>query len=102
MSRKHAGPIVASSFVAGLLLTAVIFVPRANDPIPEPYFGLEEPDEATGTQAVAPDTSAKTPGSSRSARPGLRNMAGAGSLAAVPARAGESSSQAGGPRPAAR
>lgn len=60
MSRKHVGPIVASSFVAGLLVTAAIFLPRANDPIPEPYFGLEEPEVETRPRAAAPDRPAET------------------------------------------
>jgi hypothetical protein len=43
MADKRAGSIFVSSFVAGLLLTAGIFAPRAWEPVPEPYFGLEEP-----------------------------------------------------------
>jgi hypothetical protein len=43
MSDKRAGRIVASSFVAGLLLAAGIFAPRAWEPVPEPFFGLDEP-----------------------------------------------------------
>ena len=42
MSEKRAGGILASSFVAGLLLAAAIFSPRAWDPVPGPYFGLED------------------------------------------------------------
>ena len=42
MSEKRAGGIVASSFVAGLLLAAGIFAPRAWEPVPEPFFGLDE------------------------------------------------------------
>jgi hypothetical protein len=43
MSDTRASGIVASSFVAGLLLAAGIFAPRAWEPIPEPFFGLDEP-----------------------------------------------------------
>ena len=43
MADRRAGSIFASSFIAGLLLTAGIFAPRAWEPVPEPYFGLEEP-----------------------------------------------------------
>lgn len=43
MADKRAGSIFVSSFVAGLLLTAGIFAPQAWEPVPEPYFGLEEP-----------------------------------------------------------
>ncbi|MBU6222205.1 MAG: hypothetical protein KGR24_05570 [Planctomycetes bacterium] len=43
MADKQARGIVASSFVAGLLLAAVIFAPRAWDPVPEPFFGLDDP-----------------------------------------------------------
>ncbi|MEI6241446.1 MAG: hypothetical protein WCR51_13745 [Planctomycetia bacterium] len=55
MSDKRAGGIVASSFVAGLLLAAGIFAPRAWEPVPEPYFGLEEPGDPTGVDGAAPD-----------------------------------------------
>ena len=43
MADKRARGIVASSFVAGLLLAAVVFAPRAWEPVPEPFFGLDEP-----------------------------------------------------------
>ena len=43
MADKQARGIVASSFVAGLLLAAVVFAPRAWEPVPEPFFGLDEP-----------------------------------------------------------
>lgn len=43
MADRRAGSIFASSFIAGLLLTAGIFAPRAWEPVPEPYFGLEDP-----------------------------------------------------------
>lgn len=42
MADKRARGIVASSFVAGLLLAAVVFAPRAWEPVPEPFFGLDE------------------------------------------------------------
>jgi len=48
MADKRARGIVASSFVAGLLLAAVVFAPQAWEPVPEPFFGLDEP------AAVAP------------------------------------------------
>lgn len=51
MSDKRASGIVASSFVAGLLLAAGIFAPRAWEPVPEPFFGLDEP--ASQAPAVA-------------------------------------------------
>lgn len=51
MSDKRAGGIFASSFVAGLLLAAGVFAPRAWDPIPEPYFGLDEPTTSPSTAA---------------------------------------------------
>jgi hypothetical protein len=38
MSQQQAGGIVASSFIAGLLLTAAIFAPRAWQPVPEPFL----------------------------------------------------------------
>jgi hypothetical protein len=43
MADKRARGIFASSFVAGLLLAAVVFAPRAWEPVPEPFFGLEDP-----------------------------------------------------------
>ncbi|MFM8498223.1 MAG: hypothetical protein ACKOEM_22295, partial [Planctomycetia bacterium] len=46
MADKRAGGIFASSFVAGLLLAAGVFAPRAWDPVPEPFFGLDEPPAA--------------------------------------------------------
>lgn len=42
MADKKAGGIFASSFVAGCLLAAAIFSPRAWEPVPGPYFGLED------------------------------------------------------------
>lgn len=57
MSDKRASGIVASSFVAGLLLAAGIFAPRAWEPIPEPFFGLDEP----GSPAPAPAAVAAMP-----------------------------------------
>ena len=43
MSEKQAGSIVVSSFIAGLVFAAALFIPHAWDPVPEPFFGLEEP-----------------------------------------------------------
>ena len=51
MSQKRAGGIFASSFVAGLLLAAAIFSPRAWEPVPGPYFGLEDQTVATSEAA---------------------------------------------------
>ena len=64
MSEKRAGGILASSFVAGLLLAAAIFSPRAWDPVPGPYFGLEnqtttESDSADGIEAAHAELSAR-------------------------------------------
>jgi hypothetical protein len=64
MSDKRAGGIVASSFVAGLLLAAGIFAPRAWEPVPEPFFGLDEP-----TSPVAVDSAPPTVSETRPARP---------------------------------
>jgi hypothetical protein len=57
MSQKRAGGIFASSFIAGLLLAGAIYAPRAWEPVPGPYFGLDERDATTGTavDAVASD-----------------------------------------------
>jgi hypothetical protein len=49
MSEKRAGGIFASSFVAGLLLAAAIFSPRAWEPVPGPYFGLANQTTTTST-----------------------------------------------------
>ena len=54
MSQKHAGGIFVSSFVAGLLLAAALYAPRAWEPVPGPYFGLDEPNQHT----TDPDTAA--------------------------------------------
>lgn len=45
MADKRAGGIFLSSFVGGVLVTAAIFAPRAWEPVPEPFFGLEEKPE---------------------------------------------------------
>lgn len=45
---------MASSFVAGLLVTAAIFLPRLNDPIPEPYFGFDESETETSSAPAGP------------------------------------------------
>jgi len=42
MADKRAGSIFATAFVGGLLVTAAIFSPRAWEPVPEPFFGLDE------------------------------------------------------------
>ncbi|NDC63964.1 MAG: hypothetical protein EBZ59_08300, partial [Planctomycetia bacterium] len=57
MSRKKAGGIVASSFVAGLLFTAAIVTPTAWEPVPEPFFGLDAP-AAPRSASVDPDPEA--------------------------------------------
>ncbi|NDC53874.1 MAG: hypothetical protein EBZ74_06175 [Planctomycetia bacterium] len=72
MSDKRAGGIFASSFVAGLLLAAGIFAPRAWDPVPEPFFGLDEqavPEAAgPGTAAPGEDRTAEAAGKTAPAR----------------------------------
>lgn len=57
MSDKRTSRIFVSSFVAGLLLAAGIFAPRAWEPVPEPFFGLDEPVGPTPVEAAAPDVS---------------------------------------------
>lgn len=52
MSQKRAGGIFASSFIAGLLLAAAICAPRAWEPVPGPYFGLDEHATTTGVEAM--------------------------------------------------
>ena len=42
MSQRQAGGIFASSFIAGLLLAAALFAPRAWEPVPGPSFGLDD------------------------------------------------------------
>ena len=64
MSEKRAGGIFASSFVAGLLLAAAIFAPRAWEPVPGPYFGLDAPasmasPETEGIEAAHAELSAR-------------------------------------------
>jgi hypothetical protein len=61
MSDKRAGGIVASSFVAGLLLAAGIFAPRAWEPVPEPFFGLEDPASQPADGSPAPTTEVSPP-----------------------------------------
>ncbi|MFM8804357.1 MAG: hypothetical protein ACKOK8_10680 [Planctomycetia bacterium] len=48
MSQKRAGGIFASSFIAGLLLAGAIYAPRAWEPVPGPYFGLDDRAATTG------------------------------------------------------
>jgi hypothetical protein len=43
MADKRAGGILFSSFVGGALVTAAVFAPRAWEPVPEPFFGIEDP-----------------------------------------------------------
>jgi len=64
MSEKRAGGIFASSFVAGLLLAAAVFAPRAWEPVPAPYLGLEDPGSAAalaveGMEAAHAELSAR-------------------------------------------
>ncbi|MEO2041229.1 MAG: hypothetical protein ABGW79_05170, partial [Pirellulales bacterium] len=40
MSQKQACAIFATSFLAGLLVTAVVFQPFTNTPAATPYFGF--------------------------------------------------------------
>ena len=42
MADKRVGGIFASSFIAGVLLAAAIVSPRAWEPVPGPYFGLDD------------------------------------------------------------
>jgi len=42
MADKRVGGIFASSFIAGILLAAAIVSPRAWEPVPGPYFGLDD------------------------------------------------------------
>jgi len=67
MSEKRAGGIFASSFVAGLLLAAGIFAPRAWEPVPEPFFGLDETagDGPTGVVIVGGTDVAGSPPAER-------------------------------------
>lgn len=102
MSRKHAGPIMASSFVAGLLVTAAIFLPRVNEPIPEPFFGLDEPEVDTEVREHTTDQTAETGGFLRPARPPLQTRNAADALAADTARIGQSSARRGGSPSATR
>jgi hypothetical protein len=43
MADRRAGGVIASSFLGGLFVTAAVFAPRAWEPVPEPFFGLEAP-----------------------------------------------------------
>jgi hypothetical protein len=62
MSDTRAKGIVATSFIGGVLVAIAIFAPRAWEPIPEPFFGLEEPvpvaaplpSQSTGPRPSAP------------------------------------------------
>jgi hypothetical protein len=54
MADKRARGIVASSFVAGLLLAAVVFAPRAWEPVPEPFFGLDDPSITPPPESAEP------------------------------------------------
>ena len=74
MSEKRAGGIFASSFVAGLLLAAAIFSPRAWEPVPGPYFGLEDRTSATsgaaeGMEAAHAELSARAQARTSTALP---------------------------------
>lgn len=61
MSDKQAKGIVATSFLGGVLVAVAIFAPQAWEPVPEPFFGLEEPvpvatplpSQPTGTRGSA-------------------------------------------------
>jgi hypothetical protein len=61
MSDKRAQGIVATSFLGGVLVAVAIFAPQAWEPVPEPFFGLEEPvsvatplpSQPTGTRVSA-------------------------------------------------
>ncbi|MFM8634913.1 MAG: hypothetical protein ACKOEX_08910 [Planctomycetia bacterium] len=81
MADTRAKGIVAASFVGGLLLAAWVFAPDAWEPVPEPYFGLEEPVEAATPlprQAAAPlPKSPPTPSQTPPPVGGLSSMAAA-------------------------
>jgi hypothetical protein len=55
MAENRAGGILMSSFVAGALLAAAIFAPSAWEPVPGPYFGLDEQAAGSPAPAAAPD-----------------------------------------------
>jgi len=61
MAERSLGGIFASSFVAGSLLAAGIFAPSAWEPVPEPFFGLEEP--AAAEQVTQPPVGVEPPAS---------------------------------------
>jgi len=55
MAENRAGGILMSSFVAGALLAAAVFAPSAWEPVPGPYFGLDEQAAGNPAPAAAPD-----------------------------------------------
>lgn len=55
MAENRAGGILVSSFVAGALLAAAVFAPSAWEPVPGPYFGLDEQAAGHPASAAAPD-----------------------------------------------
>jgi hypothetical protein len=58
MADKRAKGVLVSSFLGGLLVAAAVFAPRAWEPVPEPFFGLEAPADVAAplsTPQPAPD-----------------------------------------------
>jgi len=68
MSEKRAGGILVSSFVAGTLVAAAVFAPSAWEPVPGPYFGLDERATPSPQQADAPDAGMEAAHAELSAR----------------------------------
>jgi hypothetical protein len=81
MAENRAGGILVSSFVAGALLAAAVFAPSAWEPVPGPYFGLDEQAAGHPASAAAPDPGMEAAHAELSAR------ANAAPANAVPANA---------------
>ena len=52
MADKRAGGIFASALVAGVLLAGAVFAPRAWEPVPGPFFGLDDRAAAPAKQPI--------------------------------------------------
>lgn len=61
MADTRAKGIVATSFIGGLLLAAAISAPQAWEPVPEPFFGLDEPVEVAAPLPIKPAAVAAAP-----------------------------------------
>lgn len=68
MSERRAGGIFASSFVAGSLVAAAMYAPSAWEPIPGPYFGLDEPAAQRQPDTAVPDAGIEAAHAELSAR----------------------------------